>query len=240
MPVAVWANAVDVPGVVCADARLTDRDTWSFGRSVTSEDRLYGQAGWDIGLNFRDSDDLANKLTNVSVAGGRTIRRGEVTRLAIHAHGARGTIFLHGQPNGDPNKPVLTAESARRFHGPLHRIGLMTPDHHPNPAVILFVGCLAGAGPSGSALLIALSRIWPNRKVVAFATIGYAPGGQMSRSAAGCTEPGMRDTTALFAGEADREAGRLWPDLQTWPWASERSPRAKVAFNGVIVRGQQW
>ena len=116
----------------------------------------------------------------------------------------------------------------------------MTPDNPSNPAVILFVGCLAGSGRAGTDLLIALSRVWPNRKVVAFATLGYAPGGAMSRSGEHCTEPGMRDTTALYPGEADRDAGRYWGDLTVWPWATETSPQAKVAMNQTIIRGANW
>jgi hypothetical protein len=244
MPVTVWTSSRDVPGIVCEDARLTDRSrrSWPWqDRPITTVDQIYGQAGWDVGVNFLDIGDLLTKLTTLMlpayVAGAsRRIRRGEIRRLAIHAHGVSGTIFINGQRAATS----LSASTVGSLHTELHGIGLMTPDDAQNPAVILFPGCLAGQGADGTALLIALSRVWPNRRVVAFATLGYAPGGDMSRTGAHCTEPGMRDTTALFPGEADRNAGRYWGNLRDWPWASETSPRAKVAINERLIAGSEW
>jgi hypothetical protein len=116
----------------------------------------------------------------------------------------------------------------------------MTPDDRTNPAVILLVGCVAGQGREGTALLQALSRVWPNRKVAGFATLGYVAGGEMLRAGAHCTEAGKRDTNALYPGEADATVGRYWHTRADWPWASESSPRAKVALNGVITVGAHW
>lgn len=244
MSVNVWANSRDVPGYVCSDARLTERSEIHIpfmDRPLAVGDRLYGQAGWQIGVNFRDLADLARQLKTLPLpsylpGGGRPIRHGEIQRLAIHAHGAAGTIFINGQDDAR----TLTAQTVNANHAHLHEIGLMTPDSPSNPAVILFVGCLAGGTRSGTELLIALSRVWPNRKVVAFATLGYAPGGRMLRSGQGCSEPGMRDTNALYPGEADANVGRYWEDLASWPWASESSARAKVALNGAIILGANW
>jgi hypothetical protein len=238
-----------VPGIVCADARLTDRQrSGFFSRSISSSDQLYGQAGWHIGVNFLNLADLASRLSNIEmpeylearVGGGcssprgRRLRNGELTRLAIHAHGVSGSLFINGR-----GKTPLAPNTLEQFSGQLKTIGLLTPNDKNDPAVILLVGCLAGSGSAGTALLTGLSRKWPNRKVVGFATLGFAPGGAMARGGR-CSEPGMRDTTALFPGEADATAGQHWGNLQTWPWASENSPRAKVAFNGAIVRGDQW
>ncbi|MBI4527156.1 MAG: hypothetical protein HY695_25450 [Deltaproteobacteria bacterium] len=238
----IWANSRDVPGVVCSDARLTDRSRtqWPWAdRPITTRDQLYGQAGWDIGINFLSLHNLASQLGSLSIPdelpqAGRTVRRGEIQRLAIHAHGSSGTIFINGQGEGRAN---LTARTVSSFHSDLNQIGLMTSNSETNRAVILFVGCLAGGGQSGTDLLLELSRIWPQRKVVAFASLGYAPGGEMYRSGDACTEPGMRDTTAVFPGEADQTAGQNWGNLTTWPWASETSPRAKVALNQRIIQG---
>ncbi|MFN7993491.1 MAG: hypothetical protein U0Q18_07815 [Bryobacteraceae bacterium] len=244
MSVTIWANSKDVPGVVCRDARLSNRDKirWPLAdRPISSTDQVYGQAGWDVGLNYMSIDDLAGQLETLVLpkyvpGGGHRIERGGIRRLAIHAHGTSGTIFINGQ-----DAPVkLTAETVQSLQKGLVRIGLMTPDDAKNPAVILFPGCLAGSGKGGTKLLIALSKVWPDRKVVGFVSLGYAPGGSMARSGEACNEPGMRDTTAIFQGEADRDAGRFWPDLTKWPWASETSPRAKVAYNGDIVVGKQW
>ncbi|MEZ5403750.1 MAG: hypothetical protein R2729_28980 [Bryobacteraceae bacterium] len=244
MSVAVWANSRDVPGLVCQDARLTDRSVrpWPWqDRAISKTDQLYGQSGWDLGINYQDLADLAGKLSSLRrpgyVAGSRpTIIRGEIRRLAIHAHGVSGTIFV----NGKTRTPALTAATVATEHAHLHQIGLMTPDDAQNPAVIEFPGCLAGQGKAGTELLIALSRVWPNRKVVAFASLGYAPGGKMSRSGERCTEPGMRDTNAVHVGDADANAARYWPDMKAWPWASEASPRAKVVLNQRIIRGGEW
>ncbi len=213
MAINVWANSRDVPGVVCADALLTDRSRIRLPftqRATTTSDQVYGQAGWHIGVNFLHLGDLASKLRTLTIPdslprGGRPVQRGDIQRLAVHAHGASGTIFINGQR--DPI--TLTAQTVAMYHEHLHQIGLMTPDNSSNPAVILFVGCLAGGGRAGTDLLIALSRVWPNRKVVAFATLGFAPGGEMLRSGEHCTEPGMRDTTALYPGEADQNAGKV-------------------------------
>lgn len=240
MPVAVWANGPETHGVVCTDARLTDRAGSSvFSRDLSSTDQDYGQTGWDIGLNFSSLKDLAARLTGLLrpkwVSGvGTRIERGEVRRLAIHTHGVSGQVFVNGR-----EAPPLTA-SATPMHGDLHSIGLMTPDDAANPAVILFVGCLAGQGRAGTELLSALSRVWPNRKVVGYASLGYAPGGRMLRSNDGCVEPGMRDTEKTHVGEADDAAGKLWSDRNIWPWASESSPRAKVAMNGAVISGANW
>ena len=244
MAINVWTNSRDVPGVVCADARLSapSQSSWPFARRrITTTDQLFGQAGWDIGFNFTDITDLKNKLTKLHLPdylpdGDRTIKRGEIQRLAIHAHGSLGTIYINGQRN----PATLSAKTVNTNHSCLYEIGLMTPDNKSNPAVILFVGCIAGTGKDGTNLLIALSNLWPNRKVVAFASLGFAHGGEMKRSGESCTEPGMRDTNALYAGEANDNAGKYWKDLKTWPWASETSPRAKVALNGAIIQGAQW
>lgn len=245
MPVNVWANGPETPGFVCRDARLTDRRVhpWPWqDRATTIVDQDYGQAGWDIGLNYSGLSNLVLQLSSLDrpkwVAGSGKIGLGEIRRLAIHAHGNAGQVHVNGRLG-----PSLTAEtvaSMASIHSDLTRIGLMTSDDRANPAVILLVGCVAGQGREGTALLLALSQVWPNRKVVAFATLGYVAGGEMFRSGDGCTEPGMRDTNALYSGEADATAGRYWHNRTDWPWASETSPRAKVALNGGIIVGAKW
>src|SRR5262249_9448250 len=145
------------PGVVCPDARLTDRSKskwpWS-DRPTTTSDQIYGQAGWDLGINFVSLDDLAGQLETLVVpkfvpGGGGKASRGDIRRLAIHAHGASGTIFVNGQDS--PTK--LTADAIPELAKTLKRIGLMTPDDSRNPAVIMFPGCLAAMGKAGTKLL---------------------------------------------------------------------------------------
>jgi hypothetical protein len=235
MSVNVWTSQGDIPGRICKDARLTDREKSLFLRNIATEDKLYGQAGWDLGINFLKISDLAGQLESL-VLPNREPVKGKIRRLAINTHGNQGVIFINGL--SDP--VALTAKTVPSLKAHLVRIGLMTPDDSTNNAVILFVGCLAAQGKDGSDLLIELSKVWPNRKVVSFITLGYGPGGAMSRAGEQCTEPGMRDTTTTDPGGADKLAGKLWNDLSKWPWASENSPRAKVALNSKIIRGAQW
>lgn len=145
-------------------------------------------------------------------------------------------VYVNGQHTQglDKNTAYTT------YLSDLQAIGLLTPDNPNSPAVIMFMGCIACMGQAGTGLLIALSRIWSHRKVVAYATLGYAPGGEMKRRGESCTEPGMRDTTTSFPGAADRDAGRYWRELNSWPWASESSTHAKVALDGQIIHGAQW
>src|SRR5262245_8743549 len=105
MAVNVWANGPATPGYACEDARLTKRGvfTWPWqDRAVTTEDQDYGQAGWDLGLNYRTLGDLASRLGQLKRAKwtpgtGATIQSGEIQRLAIHAHGNAGMLHVNGQ-----------------------------------------------------------------------------------------------------------------------------------------------
>jgi hypothetical protein len=242
MALAVWADAPDVPTFVCADARLRG----SGGGLPYPGGTTSGQGGWDMGFHFANLSDLADKLcrrpiaTPAHVCGNwirdcPPIRRGQVTRLAINAHGLAGQLYV-----GSRGTIPLTADNAESsFHSDLHDIGLSTSES----ATILLMGCVAGQGPDGTRLLQALQRVWPGRTIVAFATVGYAPGGMMKRPGEPCTEPGMRDT-GVFSGSLSPELearthGTRWGDLTSMPWASEASPGAKVIRGARIVRGER-
>ena len=240
----VWANGPGVPGQVCSDARLTDQSRMSlpgFTRPMTAEDQVYGQAGWDIGLAFRTLADLGKQLHSLSAPtpaqeSPMPKSRGRIARLAIHLHGHSGELLLDGTDGG----ALLRSATVRLMVNDLAYISTALVENPSNPATILLAGCIAGQGRPGTDLLIELSRVWRNRKVVGFATIGFAHASSMIRKGKKCTEPGMRDTDAQASGEADKQAGRKWSNLAVWPWADERSPRAKVALNGSIIRGAQW
>jgi hypothetical protein len=233
MSITVWSNAPDTPTHICEDARLGG------GRGGS---RFSGQSGWQLGINFTSLSDLASQLRSAAqpdhMCGAglfescRPVRRGEIMRLAIHAHGNSGVVFVNGL-----RRPSLSVSSISRNHADLHAIGLRT---HTS-ATILFMGCLAGLGPDGTRFLRAISRVWPGRTVVGFATVGYAHGGEMLRGRGDyCTEAGMRDTRSssgsLGPGAPDPWA-RSWRNLQALPWASETSPGAKVVRDGSILRG---
>jgi len=57
----------------------------------------------------------------------------------------------------------------------------------------------------------------------------------------GHTEVGMRDTDEFAHSSSEEEENKrylpIWNDLNKLPWASETSPHAKVALNGVIIQG---
>lgn len=243
MTVNVWANGPETPGYACEDARLTNRKqrNWPWqDRAVLTVDEDYGQAGWDLGLNYKSLGDLCARLSSLERADwtpgqGRLIQAGEIQRLAIHAHGNAGMLHVNGHGG-----PSLSAKTLPSMQADLARIGGMVVSDSRNPGVILLIGCVAGQGKDGTALLTGLSRLWPNRKVVGFGTLGYVAGGEMKRTGDNCTESGMRDTDALYAGQADDDASQKWHDRKVWPWASETSPRAKVALNGAIILGSQW
>ncbi len=241
----IWANCFDVPIRVCQDARLRDREGWdpfSSGPLLSRTDQLYGQAGWHIGLEFVGLDQLAEQLERLVLPDyvtrrPRPIRRGELRRLAINTHGNKGVAFVAGYER--PRDVPLHQGTFSRYHAALHRIGLLTP--RDGTGIIYLMGCIAGQDREGTELLLRLSRIWPNRRVVGFISVGYAAGGEMWRRGAHCTEPGMRDTRSPHSagpGSAQERAwGSRWRNLRELPWASEHSPSAKVALNGELIRG---
>jgi hypothetical protein len=261
MALAIWANSVDVPTSVCFDARLRDRRTlWE---TISLHNTTYGQAGWDIGIaNYGTFHSLAEQLLGphaliapehvrnrlgVVDRQGR-IRAGQITRLAINAHGGPGALFVDGR-----DRPPLTSESLASafFERDLEAIRDAT---HPH-AVILLVGCVAGQGDEGSLFLRELSKRLPHRKVVGFVVIGWVAAGAMTRGSSEvavtspsglpqvreelCTEPGMRlthRTDPVGPQEEERVYGRYWNNLGALPWASEHSYLAKIARDGNLIQ----
>lgn len=214
-----------------------------------------GQAGWDVAIRFGSLAELADKLTKgVSLDPGTkrrfgrrysaAIQRGEIARLAITAHGDQAGEWY---ANGKSQRP-LTAE-VNKLHtsrpvaacrASLHTIGLYTM---PLKSTIILMGCLAGQGALGTALLSALSTIWPNRQVVGFDVLGYVDGGQMKLTGAGnpYSYAGMKltwfrsgfDLLARHQSNIE-EIGRRWDNL---PWASEFSQEhAKIVENQKVIQ----
>lgn len=231
----IWAYHEDL-GTLCRDAGLDD----STGLSYPAGNEQ-GQAGWHVAVRFSNLKDLAKKLsdglpTPKELCGNwhddcETVVRGEIVRLAILAHGDQG-----GQVaiNGRSHLPILTASNVSSFHADLHSIGLYTRE---KGSTILFMGCLAGQGELGTRLLVELSRVWPGRQVVAFATTGYRHPGAMKRRGEPCELPGMRDTDAPSYLHANpNRFDKLWKDFAKMPWASETSLHAKVVKNGKVDR----
>ena len=58
MQMSIWATGPDVHVVTCFDARPGSRPSaFSYPDGNTN-----AQAGWDLGINFTDFDDLLKKL----------------------------------------------------------------------------------------------------------------------------------------------------------------------------------
>lgn len=242
--IAVWAE-IDVPGIVCHDARIRGLPP---ARSYP-QGETYGQYGWDMGLQFSSLDNLASSLVDGSFAtpphlGGEPVCPRQIHRLAINAHGYPGEVYVEGKSR----TPLSAANARTTFRGALAKLEKALA----HDAVVLFMSCNAGYGPSGDALLTRVSALWPGRKVVGFATVGWKHDGQMRRPRTFppewrgvCSEPGMRETWNLHplpgAGPLKEQAeltlyGPYWGDLHALPWASELSPYAKVAQGGRVVK----
>lgn len=255
MSLAVWADSPDVPIKVCVNARLRGEKTHPKDPNA----KTYGQGGWDIGLHFTNLSDLASQVIRLisqtpahicaapytakySLTGRRYCPpQGLITRLAINAHGVPGTVYAGGSPRSDmatdPVKEALaiSPENIPNIIPSLKQIYYATaPD-----STILLMGCLAGQHNSGNDLLKSLSTVWPDRRIVAFTTVGYQWGGDMLRPGQGCAEPGMRDSMAISSksqGSKQKSLSVNWNNLLMMPWATEESPGAKVFKNGVMTK----
>lgn len=241
----IWCTAPDVPGVVCYDARLRNRledrpSNWyggAAGEPMSSVDRPYGQAGWELGVRFGSLVDLRTRLQYlrlpewVTGRAARQIMPGECRKLAIMAHGEQGVVFTSGraQRNGSA-RARIDLDTLRANHNDLLVIGGLGR----RGSIIYLMACQAGSSPE---LLLALSRgPWRGRYVVGFRATGYAPGGAMLRERADCTEPGMRDPgPGMTSGQNADGTHDQWNNLQTLPWATATSPSAVVAWDGAIV-----
>jgi len=235
----VWCTGRDVAGTVCKDAHLRKKGE----KTIVTTDQVYGQAGWDVGIRFENCRDLAEKLKKLS--------QGQAHRIAVNAHGAPGEFYLNGK-DSDPLKIDNYADEGK-FPG-LNELYFRTS----SGGTILFVGCQMGSGKLGTDLLERLSlSMFPQRRVVAFTTIGFdasgpdtqqrLPGSKDFMDGDVCTEPGSRDTPFDNPGEGkDHDHRRyftpnpstqksLWEDLEAMPWASETSKHAKIAVNGKII-----
>jgi Domain of unknown function (DUF4347) len=245
MKITVWAENKDAPGIPCEDARL--RENGSLSKRSYPDGTASGHAGWDWGISFNHLGNLVTKLTILPTPSRLCgnilfdcpeVQPGQVFRLAICAHGAPGEFEIDGR-----GKKLLTAVRIRTIK-PLRNLLKEIGNVLSDDAVVLLMGCNAGAGTKGSDLLIELSKIWPNRKVVGFTRIMTFGWGR-KRLGDPCSEPGYRDTNETeecpgrYAEQREKcELQRYtndWNDLIKLPWGSEFSPHAKVAQNGKIL-----
>jgi hypothetical protein len=234
MSINVWSYQADFAGI-CENAALATGKSLSYPGG-----NLQGQAGWDVGVEFKTVPDLTTKLGRVvqGPSGGCGIHVGrrspakQIARLAIMAHGDQPGVV---QVSGKGKQPDLTGNTVGDVEDSLRTIG----NHLQGDAIVLFMSCIAGAGTPGTFLLRRLSEIWPGRRVVGFSTTGYIHGGEQYRKGEACTEPGVRDTGdryALVGKNPDLSYAPLWKNLQKMPWFSEMSPNAKVVLNSRVLQ----
>jgi hypothetical protein len=248
--VRIWAAAVNAPVSICKDARLRG------GREHV--DATYGVLGWDWGINFANFADLVNQLKTsrppAHVCGKESgdcdpLPDHSIGGLAINAHGASGRVDVdcksaRGGLAFQPQQGVQyleenTLNSYRAQFQDLDR--LLAPD-----GFLYFMCCLTGQLQAGSDFLKAVSRLLPDRAIVAIATMGFSHGSKQLRPGEGCNEPGMRDTAEVWPAntQAQEDARYLtapvpggvapWDDLRVLPWAMLASAHAKICRNGVI------
>jgi hypothetical protein len=226
----VWVTCI---GAVCDDARLRKKDDDSV---VMGADQTYGQAGWDVGIKY----GTARFNTLPDLISGRC--RGQLLkRVALNAHGDYGVFAVNGvDERAIGIKPTMRWDEPDNLRPNFGTVldflnNVMTDD-----GTVFLQGCIAGTGDKGTALLKRLSLELYPRKLVAFTTIGFSSVQNQKRDGDQCREPGVRDTD--YTGSSPNEYDRYyrdgqWDDLKKLPWQSETSPHAKVAQNGVIVRG---
>ena len=259
----VWASLADSNTTVCADARVYVPEAHWYGTSyvpdVSGANHRQGQGGWRVGVPAADLADLAARLERGVVVPDSApgcgadlrVHAGDIDRLALAAHGDAGGGVVDGGrffPDGT-RAPALTPETVANRRPTLERILRYTS---PNATVFL-TGCQAGQGPQGTALLLALSALWPTRTFVAFANVLASGNGSaiLNSTRSGCSNPGFRDTGVGFPGAVDPGAyvldarrnyqyGEYGARRQVWDtlaWADEHSPGAKVVRQGAVLRG---
>jgi Hemopexin len=244
--VAIWAQ-IDTANNVGPDARLLEADNSTLSKLPYPQGNTRGQAGWDTGLTFGSLSSLVRQLKTepISVPNfvcGNTFQNcgplqpGQLSRLAINAHGDVGEVAINGNILGRVRLNAGTLATDQVMQNDLIAIrDILDPT-----ANVMFFGCLAGRNSPGTLLLSALSLLFFGHKVVGFTTLGYTHGGRQSRGG-GFTNPGMRDTAHLFPSHSEEEESlrydAIWNDLNALPWCSESSPHAKVALNGITISG---
>ena len=239
----VWMTII---GGVCEDAALRKKGEEGgrfFGvPTIMGGDATYGQAGWDVGIKYGTMafDSTPGLIT-------KRCKGFLLQKLAVNAHGDAGEVAVNGvDEKAIAFQPQMTAKNLDKFSAVIGFLDkVMIAD-----GILLFQSCLAGNGSQGSEFLTRLSLQLRPRKVVAFSKLGYTDVHEQRRGGgAVCIEPGVRDTNyPLDPGPESRFARPKtdyekyhktgdWEDQKKLPWQSETSWHAKVAQNGVIIRG---
>jgi hypothetical protein len=124
-----------------------------------------GQAGWEAGINYDTIDQLANAVVTRSSSG-------HIYELGISCHGsddASSSATFGGVAIQGRNRPWLLESNVASFLPALNRIGARLEQN----AVVYFFACRLGGTDNGRRLLMRLSQVWPNRRVVGFVQEGH-------------------------------------------------------------------
>jgi hypothetical protein len=249
---------------VVSDPRLPDPSLESRQATVPWKDYI-GQAGWDIGVNYRTLAELQAALgAGLSPPPKGTwekwvynsqekVGRGEIARLGIASHGhEKGLWFPNGMAHANGVQYPPIAGTRKKVNLARHSAAAVKEymtdsvlDHHEvlddigrytrEDATILLLGCMAGDGEGGTELLMELSRVWPGRTVVAFATIGMVAAQWMRVEPSGYYA-GMKDTGCDNYGKYSTRAESLLAHFSSLTWASEKAPSAKVVKDLVVKK----
>ena len=169
---------------------------------------------WDDVISLPIENNLAFLISELE----RRDLRGEVTKLAIVAHGDRGGLVK--------TSPPMTQSSIFVDAAVCGYVSTLRDYLQPRAMVIL-ISCMAGAGAEGTNFLRALSTFWPNRDVVGFTTSGeWNP----YHTVAG----DIFDTGMQISGGTVLD--RLSPSELVARRMTERSNSSKWARNGSITR----
>jgi hypothetical protein len=243
-PVRVWAGGIGTPDrYLRKDARLPKPD---------QGDTLFGQDGWDVCFEFANADNLRDLL-----GGGFKLPKfmdekeggfveNQITKLAIHAHGAGGAVDINNKRSSSMIEAktatdMLNLKTLPNFASYLNDILYVLA----RDAKLFFMCCMTGYGLDGAKFLQEVSKhvAAKNVSVIGFTSMLYVNAGQQKRPAdlldnAACTYPGCRETNDIGPnGQCTKDLeGDKWKDLVAYPWASDRSRRAMVARGGVITK----
>jgi hypothetical protein len=251
-PVRLWAtNGVNGPiRNTEADARLP---------KPGAGDTPQGQDRWHAALEFNKLAHLAELVTTDAyelpshVCGNwyfdcNAIDPFQLEALAIVGHGGPGLLDVDARlsrpSDGEDSilqtmSGYLTAHTLRsgEYDDAIRKIGTRLHDN----SVVYLLGCRVAAEELGEEFLKLVSLRWTRSRIVAISSIGYCGSGQLKLgSTASDSYPGMRDTRysnhkVVGGPTRDYEYPKVWNDLGVLPWASERSPHAKVAYRGVLI-----
>ena len=160
--------------------------------------------GWSHTIQMKGLNDLLTSLQSEGLGN-------RVTHLAIVAHGdAPGQVQL--------DRP-LTAASVEALSAVLTRLGA----YLKQDGMLTFYSCIAGKGPEGSDLLVALSNKLRGRTIVGFELYGLiGPSGALNA-------PGSMMATDASSAEMAMSAKALHGKLSPW------CPFAKRARDGKVV-----